>query len=351
MKILLINWRCIKNPEAGGAEIHMHEIFRRVAAMGHSVTLVAHHYKGAPKEEIIDGIKVIRVGNKYLFNVQFKSYYKKNLADNNFDLVVDYITKIGKSMFTELPFPLSLYVYLMEKGIPKYYKNTPVFVISPSTKKDLVATGYDEKKVEFLYSGIDQNLFNKKIEKNKIPSLLYIGRLKKYKNLQAIIDAMPLVTASIPDLTLDIAGCGDYEDTLKKLVEEKNLSNKITFHGRVSEEKKVEMMGQAWLFVIMSMMEGWGIVVIESNAAGTPVIGSDVPGLRDSIVDGKTGILSPLNDTKKLAGNIIALINDSDKLQKMSIEAEKWAEKFTWDAAAEHFIEVVQNKFPELQGR
>jgi glycosyltransferase involved in cell wall biosynthesis len=370
MKILLINWRCIKNPEAGGAEIHMHEIFRRVAAMGHSVTLVAHHYKGAPREEIIDGIKVIRVGNKYLFNVQFKSYYKKNLADKDFDLVVDYITKIplntpkyikkplvaalmhihGKSMFTELPFPLSLYVYLMEKGIPKYYKDTPVFVISPSTKKDLVATGYDEKKVEFLYSGIDQNLFNKKIEKNKIPSLLYIGRLKKYKNLQAIIDAMPLVIASIPDLTLDIAGCGDYEDALKKLVEEKKLPDKITFHGRVSEEKNVEMMGQAGRVVIMSMMEGWGIVVIESNAAGTPVIGSDVPGLRDSIVDGKTGILSPLNDTEKLAENIITLINDSDKLQKMSIEAEKWAEKFTWDAAAEHFIEVVKNKFPELKG-
>jgi len=95
-------------------------------------------------------------------------------------------------------------------------------------------------------------------------------------------------------------------------------------------------------------MEGWGIVVIEANAAGTPVIGSDVPGLRDSILNGKTGILSPLNNNKKLAENIINLINDPDKLQKMSIEAKKWSDNFTWDAAAEHFIKTVRKKFPEL---
>ncbi len=368
MNILLINWRCINNPEAGGAEIHLHEIFKRIAEMGHSVTLVAHHYKGAPKEEMIDGIKVVRVGNRYLFNRQFKSYYKKNLAKMDFDLVVDYMTKIplntpayidkplvgalmhihGKSMFTELPFPLSLYVYLKEKRIPVNYKNTPIYVISPSTKKDLVATGYDENKIEFLYSGIDQKLFDKKIAKSEFPSLLYIGRLKKYKNLEAIIDAMPMVIDAIPNVTLDIAGCGDHEETLKKYVADKNLSNKIIFHGRVSEEKKVELMGQAWLFVIMSMMEGWGIVVIEANAAGTPVIGSDVPGLRDSIVNGKTGILSPLNDNKKLAENIISLINDPDKLHKMSIDAKKWSDDFTWDAAAEHFIKTVHKKFPQL---
>ena len=371
MKILLINWRCIKNPEAGGAELHMHEIFKRIADMGHSVTLVAHLYKGAPKEEIIDGIKVIRVGNRYLFDRQFKSYYKKNLAGIDFDLVVDYMTKIplntpayvkkplvgalmhihGKSMFTELPFPLSLYVYLKEKRIPVNYKNTPIYVISPSTKTDLVNIGYDKNKVEFLYSGIDQDLFNINIPKSLNPSLLYIGRLKKYKNLEAIIDAMPMVIDAIPNVTLQIAGCGDHEEALKKYVEDKKLNDKIIFHGRVSEEKKVELMGSAWLFVIMSLMEGWGIVVIEANAAGTPVIGSDVPGLRDSIVNNKTGILSPLNDNKKLAENIINLINNPDRLQKTSIEAKKWSDNFTWDAAAEHFIKTVREKFPELKER
>jgi len=369
MNILLINWRCIKNPEAGGAEIHLHEIFKRIAAMGHSVTLVSHHYKGAPKEEIIDGIKVLRVGNRYLFHKQFKSFYKKKLANIDFDLVVDYITKIplntpayikkplvgalmhihGKSMFTELPFPLSYYVYLKEKRIPVNYKNTPLYVISPSTKTDLVNIGYDENKVEFLYSGIDQDLFNKKIPKSENPSLLYIGRLKKYKNLENIIDAMPMVIDAVPNVSLQIAGCGDHEEALKEYVADKKLSDKIIFHGRVSEEKKVEMMGEAWLFVIMSLMEGWGIVVIEANAANTAVIGSDVPGLRDSIVNNKTGILSPLNDPNKLAADIINLIEDPERLSEMSNEAKKWSDKFTWDAAAEHFIETVCEKFPDLK--
>ncbi len=369
MKILLINWRCIKNPEAGGAEIHLHEIFKRVAAFGHSVTLVSHYYKNAKREEIIDGIKVIRVGNRYLFHKQFKSFYKKNLANLDFDLVVDYLTKIplntpayikkplvgalmhihGKSMFTELPFPLSLYVYLKEKRIPVNYKNTPLFVISPSTKKDLVKIGYDEKKVEFLYSGIDQDLFDKNIPKSENPSLVYVGRLKKYKNLEAIINAMPKVIDAIPNAILEIAGCGDHEPALKQLVKNINLDNKIIFHGKVSEDKKVEMMGKAWLFVIMSLMEGWGIVVIEANAASTPTIGSDVPGLRDSIQNNSTGLLVPPHDSDALSDAIISLFNDKARLKEMSIAAKSWSEKFTWDSSATHFLDTVYKNFPELK--
>ena len=86
MNFLVVNWRCIKNPEMGGAEIHLHEIFRRIVKMGHSVTLVAHNYKGGLKEEEIDGIKIIRKGNKYLFDHQFRRYYKTELINQNFDL-------------------------------------------------------------------------------------------------------------------------------------------------------------------------------------------------------------------------------------------------------------------------
>ena len=371
MKILLINWRCIKNPEAGGAEIHLHEIFKRVADLGHSITLVAHHFKNAPREEIIDGIKVIRVGNRYLFHKQFKTFYKKNLANLDFDLVVDYLTKIplntpayikkplvgalmhihGKSMFTELPFPLSLYVYLKEKRIPVNYKNTPLFVISPSTKKDLVKIGYDEKKIEFLYSGIDQNLFHKNIPKSDYPSLVYVGRLKKYKNLEAIINAMPKVINEIPNATLEIAGCGDHEPALKQLVKNINLENKIIFHGKVSEDKKVELMGKAWMFVIMSLMEGWGIVVIEANAASTPTIGSDVPGLRDSIQNNKTGLLVPPHDSDALAVAIISLFNNKSRLKEMSIAAKSWSEKFTWDSSASHFLQTILKYYPELKNK
>ena len=195
-----------------------------------------------------------------------------------------------------------------------------------------------------------KNLFNKKIPKSETPLLVYIGRLKKYKNLENIIDAMPMVIDAIPNATLEIAGCGDHEEALIKYVKDKNLTDKIIFHGRISEEKKVEMMGSAWLFVIMSLMEGWGIVVIEANAAYTPVIGSDVPGLRDSIVNNKTGILSPVNDPEKLAADIINLIENPERLSEMSNEAKKWSDDFTWDAAAEHFIETVREKFPELKG-
>ena len=94
MNILAINWRCIKNPEMGGAEIHFHEIFKRIVSRGHNVTLIAHQFPNALQQEIIDGIKIIRIGNRYFFNRQFKYFYKQILSFEKFDLVVDDISKI-----------------------------------------------------------------------------------------------------------------------------------------------------------------------------------------------------------------------------------------------------------------
>ena len=139
MNILAINWRCIKNPEKGGAEVHFHEIFKRIVKKGHQVTLVAHKFKNAPEKEIIDGIEIIRIGNKFLFDRQFKSFYKKFNAKESFDLVIDDISKIplftpeyihkplvgilhhihGTSLYDEISFPLAFYIINQEKKIPK----------------------------------------------------------------------------------------------------------------------------------------------------------------------------------------------------------------------------------------
>ena len=370
MKILLINWRCIKNPEAGGAEIHLHEIFKRVAALGHSVTLVSHHYKNAPREEIIDGIKVIRIGNKYLFHYQFKRFYKSVLKNQGFDLVVDDISKIpmntptyineplagiihhlhGKTLFRELPFPMAYYIYKREINIPKYYSKTPIFAVSPSTKNELNQLGQPADKIELLYNAIDQKLFeNRKFEKTEYPLITYIGRIKKYKNLEKIVDALKILIVKFPNAKLEIGGTGDHLDKLKKYVAGKSLSDFVTFLGFVPEEDKPEAMGRAWVFVTMAQKEGWGITVVEANAANTPVIGSNVEGLCDSIQNNSTGLLVPPDDSDALADAIISFFNDRTRLDEMSVAAKSWSEKFTWDSSASHFLETIYKYFPELK--
>lgn len=370
MKVLVVNWRCPKNPEMGGAEVHMHEIFKRVAAKGHNVTIVAHNFKGAGKREILEGVEIIRTGNKFLFNHQFKRFYRRHLIKEKYDLIVDDISKIplgipsyinkpvvgiihhihGKSLYKELPKLMANYIIRAEKMIPKVYRNTPIFAVSESTKKELIELGQPENKIDILYNAINHHLFdNIKVDKYEEPTICYIGRIKKYKNLEAVIDALPGVIENIPNLKFKIAGSGDHLPKLKKYVDAKGLSANVDFLGYLTEKEKAEEMAKSWLFVTMALKEGWGITVIEANAAGTPVIGSDVPGLRDSIKDNVTGKLVELNNTQQLQKVLIELLDNKEKLQEMSLEAKKWASNFTWDNSADHFLKKVFQWYPTLE--
>ena len=150
----------------------MHEIFRRIVKMGHDVTLIAHKFPGSADEEMLDGIKIRRIGNKFFFNHQFKSFYKRNLKSNNFDILVDDISKIplntpnyvnepivgilhhlhGSSLYKEIPPPLAYYIIKKERQIPRNYSNTPIFTVSESTINELVGIGYNESRTGILYN-------------------------------------------------------------------------------------------------------------------------------------------------------------------------------------------------------
>lgn len=353
----------------GGAEIHLHEIFRRIVGKGHDVTLVSHKFPGSANEEIIDGIKVIRIGNKYLFNRQFKSYYKSNLKEEGFDLIVDDISKIplntstyinkpivgilhhlhGNSLYKEIPIPLAYYIIRKEKSIPKYYENVPIFTVSKSTTSELVNLGFPESKTGILHNAIDHNLFEAvEIRKSETPLITYVGRIKNYKNIQKIIEATSILKRDFPNIKLIVGGKGDYLNSLKNLVNKLELNRNVEFTGYLSEDEKVELLAKSWLFITMAEKEGWGITVIEANAVKTPAIGSDVPGLRDSIIDGETGILVPLGDSQKLAEKIRDVISDTALLKKLSENAFNWSKRFSWDNSADYFLEKVKFWYPHL---
>ncbi len=370
MNILVINWRDIKNPEMGGAEVHLHEIFKRIASNGNKVTLVSHLFENAAGEETVDGIKIIRIGNKFFFNRQFKKFYLHELAQKNYDLIVDDISKIplntplyidkplvaiihhihGNSLYKEIPFPMAYYIINKEKQIPKYYSNIPIFTVSESTREELVSLGYPKEKIDILNNAIEHKLFkNTKIEKSETPLITYIGRIKKYKNIDKVIEAVPYLIKKHPDFKLVIGGKGDYLPELKNQVAKLSLEKYVEFKGFLSEEEKAKLLGKAWLFVTMAEKEGWGITVIEANAMKTPAIGSNGPGLRDSIQNGETGFLVPLNNSEKLAEKIDNLLIDKTELKRISENAFKWANNFTWEKSANHFLEQVKTWYPNLK--
>lgn len=354
----------------GGAEVHLHEIFRRIVKLGHQVTLVAHQFKGAPEEEIIDGIKIIRHGNKFIFNKQFKKFYKSQLENLDFDLIVDDISKIplkipqyvnkpvvgilhhihGNSLYKELPFPLAYYIIHSEKRIPDNYNSVPIFTVSESTKSELVEIGYNRERIGLLHNAIDHNLFESvQVEKSPTPLITYIGRIKNYKNIDVILDAISILRSDIKDIKLIIGGKGDHLTKLQEKAAKLNLLNHIEFLGFLTEEEKAEILGKAWIFSTMAEKEGWGITVIEANAMGTPAIGSNVPGLRDSIQHNETGYLVPLNSAKQLAEKIKLLITNKSELERLSNNSLEWSKNFTWDKSAKVFLEKVVEWYPKLK--
>ena len=367
MRILVVNWQDIKNPLAGGAEVHLHEVFSRIARKGHEVTLYCSSFPGAPHEENINGIKVIREGGRYLFNFRFLFTYLARFKHKRFDIVVDDMNKIpfftplyvkqpiygithhlfGKSIFLEVNAVFATYVYLMERMAVWLYKRRriPFIVGSPSTFAELEHEHFPPDNVALVHYGVDHALHTTTgAAKSSTPLIGYFGRLKKYKSVDQLLQALPIVVKQIPGLKVIIVGEGDDRPRLEAIAKELGLSEIAEFTGFVPEEKKVELLQRMWFKVTTSSKEGWGLTVLEANASGTPVIASNVQGLRDAVKDNETGLLYTYGDMNDLSSKIQTLLTDHQLRERLTRGAIEWAGEFDWEIAANRTIELLKKK-------
>ncbi len=356
MKILIFNWRCWKNPLAGGAEKYLYEISKRLAKKGYRITWFVSSFEGAKEREFEDGIEIIRKGRKFSVYLYAFWYYLKELRKRKFDLVIEdingvpfftplYVWKpkklviihhlVGWKIFSkELKIYQAFIAWIAEKLIPLFYFFLPFVTVSRSSKEELKRCFL--RKISIVQNGLDAWIkIQAKIRKSKNPTILYLGRWKKYKRIDLLIEAFEIVKKKIKNAELWLAGDGDWKIN-KKI-------DSVRIFGKVSNQKKKELLTKAWVFVNPSMKEGWGITVIEANACGTPCIAYDVPGLRDSIVDGETGLLVKENgDVKALAKAIIKVLEDEKLRKKLSKNALKYSRKFSWDKSAKEFLRIIK---------
>jgi len=351
-KILLINWRDIKNPEAGGAEIYYHEIFKRLATKGYSITVLSHTFAGAPAEETIDGLRVIRMGSKLLFNYQIIRWLLK--FQNNFNLIIEDLNKIpfftplyitrprlhlamhffGTEIFREAFFPLALYVFLMEKLAAIIYRKERFVAISESTASDLERFPVPRSNISIVEPGINTSYFHTVCPKADPPVIAHVGRLMKYKNVQFVIACLPDLIKHSPGLTFHIGGFGDYRGHLEKLASSLGVADRVTFLGRISEDEKRILLSKATFFVNPSAKEGWGINNIEANLCGTVSLSNNVHGLRDSVIDNVTGLLYKPDNKADFIAKAIVLLTDGNKRTAMEAAALKRARGLDWDEIA-----------------
>lgn len=364
MNILIFNWQDIKNPLGGGAEVHLHEIFKRIVTMGHNVTLVSCKHKDLSNAEIIDGINVLRFGDRNLFNFLVPSLYKEIVNTQKFDVVIDDINKIpfftplfvkepllaishhffGTSIFKEAGLIAGTYVYLAEKLVDFIYKKTKFVVVSESTKDEFKNRGFDTSKFEIVYNALTQEDYPFQIcEKEENPTITYFGRIKKYKSVDHLFHSFAKVKENIPNAKLWIIGRGDFQPNLEKLAEELNIANDVVFHGFVDDKKKIELLSKSHIVVNTSMKEGWGITNIEANACGTLVVSANVPGLRDSVKDGDSGLLYEYGNIDDLSNKLTSVLQSDELLKKLSQGALKWAKSFTWNDSANRMLSILES--------
>ncbi len=364
LRIAVVNWQCRDNPLAGGAEIHLHEIFGRLASAGHDVVLLCGGWPGCPPRATLDGIEVHRVGTRATFPFLARGYWHRHLVQRPFDVVVEDINKVplytpywrvpklvglvphlfGGTAFQELVAPLAAAVWLSERPLPFVYRHQAFQAISESTRDDLVARGVSRERIRVIFPGIDASHYTPDASvRASEPVFAYLGRLKKYKGVDLVVRAF--AQCAIPNATLEIAGAGEFRAELERLAGTLGVSERVRFLGRIDESTKIALLRRAWATLFASPKEGWGITNLEAAACGTPVIASNSPGIRESVRHGETGYLVPHGDVAAMAASMRNLSAERPLVERLGIAARRFAEGFTWQRAAEetaaHLREVV----------
>lgn len=371
MRILIYSWRDPKHPLSGGAEQVVHEHCKGWIKSGHKVTLFSSRFKESKESEFIDGVKVFRKGYQYL-GVQLAGYlyYQKN--KQNFDMVIDqfhglpfftplYVRKPKIALIQEtarkvwflnpLPFPLNWIIgilgYVGEPFIFLMYRWTQFATGSESAKDDVSRLLIPKKNITVWPHGVKLEKI-RKTRKEKISTIIYLGILSKDKGIEDALICFSKLNKQ-GNYNFWVIGKPETEEYGKKIfLLSKMLDlNNLTFWGFLSQKKKYELLSRAHILVNPSTREGWGLVNIEANSAGTPVVAYNNAGLVDSIKNGTSGILTKKNNPEELAENIKSLLQDKKRYSKLQKGAIDWSKRFKWGklvkVSLKHLVRVKGN--------
>jgi glycosyltransferase involved in cell wall biosynthesis len=354
VRVLVLNERDPAHPRAGGAETHVHEIFRRLAARGHTVTLRSSSFPGAAGRETRDGLAIERAGRVPAYYARAVAGCARDTRAGRFDVVVECLNKLpflaplhaarpvlglchhlfGSTAFLQVPWPVAAAVWGAERAIPLAYRRVRIVAISESTRDDLVARGVDAARIEVQHPGVARpHLVPEPIE-GRAPLLVYVGRLEAYKRIDVLLHAAARLAAARPALRVAILGRGDARERLERTAADLGIAERVTFTGFVSDAERDAWLARARVCVCPSAKEGFGLTVVEANALGTPNVATDAPGLRDTVRDGETGYLVPEGDVQALVSRAASLLDDDALAGRMSRAALTWSRRFDWDEAA-----------------
>lgn len=373
MNILVLGWRGPKHPSAGGAEQVVHEHCKGWVKAGHCVTLFTSKFKGSQKEEIVDGIKIIRRSFQY-WGVQISAIYWYFFGKHEkYDLVVDqfhgipfftplYVKAAKLALIQEvagkvwlnndLIFPFNLIIgligYLGEPILFLLYKKVTFMTGSQSAKNQLVKIGIPFKNIYIINHGV---IVYKPIpipKKEKTKTVMYLGAITRDKGIRDVLKTFYFLSQK-GDYNFWIVGKSSdrYKKYVQKTLKKMGISKSTKYFGYVDQKTKFKLLARAHVLINPSILEGWGLVNIEANTVGTPVVTYNSPGLVDSVKDGKSGIIVSSNTPQVLANSVDLLLKNKIMYNNLTKSALFWSENFDWDKSRRLSLNLLDQIYEE----
>jgi len=357
VRILWLAHRDPENPRAGGAERTIYEVGRRLAARGHEVVLVTAGWRGSRPRAILDGIEVRRHSGNMEVHIALPLF----LAGEEFDAAICDLGHAvpwpsvpllmrgrcavffrhlhARTLWGQVNPALAATLSMVERAYPMIYRNETFVTESRSSRDDLMRLGADLRRIALIPPGVDHELFRPG-PKTPFPSIVYFGGMRRYKRPRDALLAFALVRREILEARLYVVGEGPELPGLRELTKRLGVGGSVEFTGRLEYGELARLVSSAWLNIHTSAAEGWGYSITEAAAAGTPTVAYDVPGVSDTVEEGRNGIRVRDGDARTLAEAALGILRDPEKLWRSSPEV---AARYSWDRTARMWEEVLRH--------
>jgi glycosyltransferase involved in cell wall biosynthesis len=369
-RIHVLAWRDLDDVEAGGSEVHIHEVAKLWAAAGLDITMRTSWAQGQPTEAMRDGYKVIRRAGRHMVFPRAAAAELFRRTGPRDALVeiwngmpflspvwnpgprVVFLHHIHGEMWNMTLGPaLGAVGELLERRLaPPLYRRSTIATLSESSKHELVhELGFSPDRVTVVHPGVDPR-FSPRGDRSAVPLAVAVGRLAPVKRYEVLVRAAHIARRAVPGLRLHIVGEGFERPAIESLIDELDAAAWVTLRGRITDAELVDLYRRAWIVASASVREGWGMSLTEAAACGTPAVATRIAGHEDAVVDGVTGVLAG-REPEDLGAAIARVLGDDSLRQQLVRGALERSARLTWSNTATELMRVVADEVSRSRTR